>query len=321
MTNTKTTKIFKREITQTFRSILLSLICLVICAAILNAQNVEFTSGKADKNLKSVARVNPVTKAMEFNIPLTGYPGRGGNSMPVALNYSSKMWRMDAASSYRRRNPTTLEFEPVTVLQPQFGERSSSGWTSSLVAPRIEILFNEFFNIYGNASLPDAWGPNGPPPNQGCTGGLPSNCQVQSTETTCIRVIEDGPTSTQDCTRITTYWCGYTVTCIIRLDTLPLVDFRFITRVRVHMPDGSSHEFRKDDLLHPTPINNSDFVGTFLSVDGTGMRLEVGASGQSSTLYLPDGGRYLFSANETLPDADRFASEYVDAHGNRIQYT
>ncbi|MEQ1923895.1 MAG: hypothetical protein ABL952_15425, partial [Pyrinomonadaceae bacterium] len=87
------------------------------------------------------------------------------------------------------------------------------------------------------------------------------------------------------------------------------------------MPGGSSHEFRKDDLLHSTPANYSDFVGTFLSVDGTGMRLELGASGQGSTLYLPDGGRYLFSANETLPDSDRFASEFIDVNGNRTQFT
>jgi hypothetical protein len=48
----------------------------------------------ADHNLKSNARVNPTTLAMEFSIPFGSYAGRNGNSMPLAINYSSKVWTM-----------------------------------------------------------------------------------------------------------------------------------------------------------------------------------------------------------------------------------
>ncbi|MFN0140396.1 MAG: RHS repeat-associated core domain-containing protein [Pyrinomonadaceae bacterium] len=296
------------------------------------AQNVEFTDGKADKSLKSAARVNPVTKAMEFNIPLAGYPGRGGNSTRVSLSYSSKTWRMDAASSYRRRNPYTQQFEPVTVLNPKFGERSASGWTSSLVAPRIEAPFNEHFQINGDPSLPDTVVGGLPQVGPHCAGfpegGSSQNCVVQSVRTVCtIAPIQDNPDGIiYDCTRTVTFMCiysnfSYTVFCENVIDSPPIADYRFIRRVRVYMPDGSSHEFRKDDLLHLTPVNASAFVGTFLSVDGTGMRLELGAEGQGSTLHLPEGGRYLFAANEPVHDSGRFASEYVDVNGNRTQFT
>ncbi|HEY0426709.1 MAG TPA: hypothetical protein VGC76_02780 [Pyrinomonadaceae bacterium] len=47
----------------------------------LSPQNAE-TGSKADQNLKSVARVNPSTLAMEMSLPLATYPGRGGTNLP-----------------------------------------------------------------------------------------------------------------------------------------------------------------------------------------------------------------------------------------------
>lgn len=74
------------------------------------------------------------------------------------------------------------------------------------------------------------------------------------------------------------------------------------------MPDGSSHEFRKDDSYTGT----LDQTGTYLAVDGSRIRLEMSAS--PITLYLPDGSRYMFGANY-------IAHTFIDRHGNRMTYS
>ncbi|MGQ0540466.1 MAG: hypothetical protein ACT4O9_01290 [Blastocatellia bacterium] len=91
------------------------LVGIVITLYFLNilvfAQNVAFTEGKADKNLKSPARVNPATRALEMTIPLAGFPGRSGNSIPASISYSSKVWRMEADGIWRRFNPIINQYE------------------------------------------------------------------------------------------------------------------------------------------------------------------------------------------------------------------
>lgn len=59
----------------------------------------------ADQTLHSTGRVNPSTLAMEMQIPLGSYPGRG-LSLPINLSYSSKLWRM----KYIRMTPVYGNF-------------------------------------------------------------------------------------------------------------------------------------------------------------------------------------------------------------------
>ncbi|MDQ3797976.1 MAG: hypothetical protein M3384_00860, partial [Acidobacteriota bacterium] len=59
-----------------------------------DAPNKTESGNKADQNLRSAARVNPSTLAMEFSLPLMTYTGRNGNSLPVSFSYSSKVWEM-----------------------------------------------------------------------------------------------------------------------------------------------------------------------------------------------------------------------------------
>ncbi len=66
-------------------------IIILIFSVNLVAQ-VRDTEHKKDRNLKSSARINPSTLAMEFSLPLASYPGRAGNSIPVSYTYSSKVW-------------------------------------------------------------------------------------------------------------------------------------------------------------------------------------------------------------------------------------
>ena len=77
-----------------------------------------------------------------------------------------------------------------------------------------------------------------------------------------------------------------------------------IARLFIHMPNGSTHEFRESDL--PRNTNNIDMVGTFYAVDGSRMRYD--STGEDTgTLYLPDGTRYVLGHP---------TSSIIDRNGN-----
>ncbi|MGB7208884.1 MAG: RHS repeat-associated core domain-containing protein [Pyrinomonadaceae bacterium] len=84
---------------------------------------------------------------------------------------------------------------------------------------------------------------------------------------------------------------------------------------------GSTHEFRASDIpVNCGSINGGcveDLTGTFLSVDGSRMRLESGSS--TSTLYLPDGSRYVFGGMTSGP-AGNPAHTFYDRHGNKMTF-
>src|SRR5918912_3276899 len=77
------------------RMALLLVVCGLICWPTPSlAQNVKHTQNNLDQALRSDFRVDPTTLGLGFQLTLSGYPGRGGTSMPVTLSYSSKLWRM-----------------------------------------------------------------------------------------------------------------------------------------------------------------------------------------------------------------------------------
>ncbi|MBK9529328.1 MAG: RHS repeat-associated core domain-containing protein [Acidobacteria bacterium] len=97
----------------------------------------------------------------------------------------------------------------------------------------------------------------------------------------------------------------------------------YIKRPQVRMPDDSTHELRASDAaINCGTISSGctsyDFTGTFLSVDGTRMRLDSGLS--SSTLYMPDGSRYEFGA-QTTGLVGNPATTYYDRHGNKMTFS
>ncbi|HEY8184512.1 MAG TPA: hypothetical protein VIF64_00500, partial [Pyrinomonadaceae bacterium] len=99
----------------------------------------------------------------------------------------------------------------------------------------------------------------------------------------------------------------------------------FIPRIHLHLPDGSSSELRKSDTPQCFIITNPqpDFTGTFYSTDGSRVRFDA----DSGVLYLPDGGRYLFGAEQTVPRYNteqvtgRWATQSIDRNGNTINYS
>ena len=62
---------------------------LLLFALIGDAQNVRNTDYSPDKTLRSNARVNPSTLAIELSVPLGAYAGRRGNPIPITFENGS----------------------------------------------------------------------------------------------------------------------------------------------------------------------------------------------------------------------------------------
>ena len=102
-------------------SIMLALCVLVCAATAATAQNIEFTQGNVNQGFENTLQV-----------PLRSYTGRGGTSLPVTLNYSSKVWRLSHFSTVGNGG------YPVAIAEAYYAEYSTAGWTTSLDIPRVE---------------------------------------------------------------------------------------------------------------------------------------------------------------------------------------
>ena len=351
--------------------IIISIACTVN-VGILFAQNTQTTSDKADNNLKSSVRVNPVTFAMEFSLPLGGHPGRAGNSKPIAISYSSKVWEMEQ-KRFRSEN-LDADFHPegygtnpavdrvifnVSDIYAQFSKNKYAGWSSSLQPMKI-IEERDFYNQYGylyqwDIEFSQSFNTNcqiiefgGMVPNSGCSSGWGQStvayCEGPACEvgpqsfgsggggcyTTGVLCGAGGgsngngnPTSTPTPTP-TPIFPTHTPTPQVRHD---------VKRYKIQMPQGTTHEFRQADVEFDCQeasyncLGNID-TGTFLSVDGSGMRLErnedQGNNLIRDVLYMPGGGRYIFYPNGGLNaqsnEAETPVEKYIDKNGNISTY-
>src|SRR5262245_35842941 len=101
-------------------------VCLVVFCFPIFAQNIQNPQSSVDNLVRNNLRVDPSTGAMQLQIPLAQYPGRGEAELPVSLNYSSKVWTIKHLSTL------PCNGEPVTTYRPEFSKSSASGWTSTL---------------------------------------------------------------------------------------------------------------------------------------------------------------------------------------------
>lgn len=261
------------------KKIFVSVIGIALGFISVSGQTVQQTQNKADQVLRSNGRVNPSTLALELSIPLAGYAGRAGNGKPVTLEYSSKVWDSELpytwAGSYTHAIYTDLS-PRFAKQRPGVGgivtEGSHSGWTSSLGPPRIEF---PWYDNYWDV------------PQGETTGGEQGQLWKEPTP---LAGGEPGP-----------------------------IDYAlyYVKRLNVIMPDGSVVGFRQDDSLYVSGstlggYGNFNWNGTYLSIDGSKLRLTVGSP--QPILYMPDGGRYLFGG------ANHTATLYIDAHGNKTTY-
>lgn len=307
-----------------------------------NLPKTSDTNGKADQNLKSIARVNPSTLAMEMDLTLMTYPGRNGNNLPVGFSYSSKIWRMEPAVTWWYSTPAGVR-RYVTDVNAVYAERTSAGWTSNLTPPRIDEtleLYDQrgkpYTDFLGVLSLNALYEENIQALIKGDTNNLIAPCGLtcEYRVTVCV---EGGGCETSCLSWIQNYCTVYPGGG--DQTELPPQDQSqtyYVKRVRVAMSDGSMHEFRKSDAVfgycmgenNPTNGNNceqqgADLAGTFLAVDGSGMKLvrpEPNAPDQRIFLYLPDGGRYIFPPSPQPLDG-HYASEFIDVNGNKMSFT
>lgn len=92
-------------------------------------------------------------------------------------------------------------------------------------------------------------------------------------------------------------------------DACELDQSRWVKRIQIRMPDGSTHELRRSDSVYFS--NNVNDIGTYYAVDGSNLRyVEENTSG-AATLYLPDGSRYLMGQTP---------QQYIDRSGNTLTY-
>jgi RHS repeat-associated protein len=83
-----------------------------------------------------------------------------------------------------------------------------------------------------------------------------------------------------------------------------------IAEVYIHMPDGSVHTLRKNDLPYSTGA--VDTTGTFYSTDGSRIRFDADPQVVGNgTIYTPDGTRYILGSS---------TASIIDRNGNTINY-
>lgn len=249
-----------------------SLLPLILVAALLGnslAQvqtQVSYNRNSPDFNKRSVIEVDPSTLGLNINLPLQDYPGRGLN-LPIALYYSSKVWRIQNTGCYA--NISDPNGPPGYEAEPYYSEHSSAGWNTSLGVPYIEFLSGAepYTMWFGDTNISD-------------DGFRPLGTPTDS----CL----DQPFNPCDPGACFKYPHPY-----------------YVKRLRVRMPDGSSHELRQSDNAYAYPSQGS---GPYVAVDGSRLRYDESAS----TLYLPDGSRYILNYSSV--------TQYIDRHGNTLNF-
>src|SRR5260221_14506982 len=68
---------------------------LILSAGIATGQDIQYAQSTVDQNKRSSLTVDPSTLGMTMQIPLGGYAGRAGASLPIVLQLSSKVWHME----------------------------------------------------------------------------------------------------------------------------------------------------------------------------------------------------------------------------------
>lgn len=323
---------------RSLRSLLISAFAFFLLIVSINGQGVTGstapvpvdTGDRADGGIRGSARIDPRTLALEFSISLMSYPGRNGHGLSASINYSSKVWKMDQGN--RWWYPTFGGNRWVTDLNARFAQGSAGGWTSGLAAPvlhtRTRLYDGEgrpFQRPLGDASAMDSlWGATvsgsddlTASENVRCvsyTYVLCPDCQLPDGTVgahifLCNRW-EIGPRSTEP---------GVPG----NPPDEPELALFYVPRLYVSMPGGMRHEFRKDDSKYSCGQADypcqPDLNGTFLSVDGTGMRLERDDTG--SVLYMPNGSKYYFPPSSGTSAEGVPATSFTDVNGNRITYS
>ena len=134
-----------------------SLVMLALCflfSADALAQNVQYTNKATDLGMRSTQKVNPITRAVEFQIPLGRYAGRAGHDVPVVLSYSSKLWEVEYQGYNPGPPPPHGGMQPFTIVTANYAKRTVAGWTSTVGFPILDFSpGNAIYDPSGNPNL------------------------------------------------------------------------------------------------------------------------------------------------------------------------
>ena len=128
-----------RDLAHHFLVTSLSRIVLILVAGFLSAAtvtaqngNVAYPENSIDSRMRTSMHVDPTSGALQFQIPLGNYPGRAGAGLPVVLNYSSKLWRLDHVGTTGGCDQWGYCYPQNSDYAAYFAESSAAGWTSNL---------------------------------------------------------------------------------------------------------------------------------------------------------------------------------------------
>jgi len=125
-----------------------SILFILLTVVAASAQNIENPQSAVDNLMRSNLHVDEATGAMQMQIPLGAYPGRGEASLPITLSYSSKVWNTKYLSTIQ------CSGEPVSAYFADYAHSSASGWTSSIgwFAPSQDVTLEKYDQIIGKPS-------------------------------------------------------------------------------------------------------------------------------------------------------------------------
>jgi RHS repeat-associated protein len=128
-----------------------ALVCSFVSS---HAQNIQRPSTKSDFTNRSDLRVDPSTLGLNIEIPLGVFPGRAGSSLPVILNYSSKVHQIKFFQEPGEEDSYS------TWAQPEWSHLAAAGWTNSLTVPTVEWATTVFYDSSGTPQagcFPGCW--------------------------------------------------------------------------------------------------------------------------------------------------------------------
>jgi len=113
--------------------------------------NIKYGNQALDLGMRGELTVNPVTRAVELQIPFGNYPGRAGHDVSATLSYSSKVWNMAYQAFIPAPPPGHGTGQSYTMIVARYGEHSVSGWTSSIGFPLIDTVpSGKLYDQFGN---------------------------------------------------------------------------------------------------------------------------------------------------------------------------
>jgi len=120
--------------------------CLWI-ATTARAQDLQYAQDTVDQKKRSSLTVDPSSLGLNLQIPIAAYAGRAGDSLPIGLQYSSKVWHMEYGGN-AGLNPHANGW-----VYPVFETRG--GWSSSPEVPRLENTgMTRQFTVTGDPQAP-----------------------------------------------------------------------------------------------------------------------------------------------------------------------